>query len=158
MLAIATPKGIATSGRVETSGPVRNIKKPVVNRTLLAGFGIALCVSSGVLANDCANEAGGAAIAACFSARYSAADKELNRFYNSALSELSDSEKQKLVEAQRAWIKYRDAGVALVIEINKDARSYGSIVAGDYKATIVEKRVQEFKYILANPADPPVAW
>ncbi len=137
---------------------MKNIKKTVAHLTLLVGFGIALGISSAAQAKDCADEAGGAGMAACFVARYSAADKELNRFYNSALSNLSDSEKKKLMEAQRAWIKYRDASVALMIEINKDARSYGSIVVGDYRAAIVEKRVQELKYIFASPADPPVSW
>ncbi len=155
MTAIATSNEIVVSALVESEpGSVRKIKKAIAHLMLLANFGIA----SNVLANDCANEDDSLAITACHAARCSAADKELNRFYTAALNELSETEKQKLIEAQRAWIRYRDAGVALMIEINKDARSYGSIVVGDYKATIVEKRVKELKHMFASPADPPVSW
>ena len=97
-------------------------------------------------------------MADCYEARYAAADKELNRVYNAALKRLSEDEKKKFIEAQRAWVRYRDAGLALMLELNKDTRSYGSILVGDYKAKVVEKRVQELKFIMASPADPPVSW
>ena len=119
---------------------------------------VAICISTTVQAKDCADEGGGAEIAQCFEARYIAADKELNRIYSSALKDLSGGERKKLIEAQRAWVKYRDAGLAFMLEANKDTRSYGSIVVGDYKATVVEKRVRELKFILASPADPVVSW
>ena len=155
MTAIATTKKIAVPALVGGApDSLTKIKKAIAHLMLLAIFGIA----STVQANDCANEDNSLAIAACHAARYSAADKELNRLYNAALNKLPEAEKQKLIEAQRAWIRYRDAGVALMIEINKDARSYGSIVVGDYKATIVEKRVKELKHMLGSPADPPVSW
>ncbi|NVO05090.1 MAG: DUF1311 domain-containing protein [Rhodoferax sp.] len=97
-------------------------------------------------------------MANCFATRYNAADKELNSLYIAALKNMSEDEKKKFVEAQRAWLRYRDAGLAFMIEANKDTRSYGALLVGDYKATVVEKRVQELKFILASPADPPVSW
>ena len=123
-----------------------------------AGLAVAACLSSAVQAKDCADVGGGAAMAECFEARYSAADKELNQVYSAALKKLSEGEKQKLIEAQRAWLKYRDAALAFMLEVNKDTRSYGALLYGDYRAKVVEKRVQELKFILASPADPPVAW
>lgn len=119
---------------------------------------MALCLPAAAQPKDCANEPGGAAMAECLAARYKAADQALNRVYNAALKDLSAAERAKLVEAQRAWLRYRDAGLALMIELNKDTRSYGSLLVGDYKATVTEKRVKELKYIFASPADPPVTW
>jgi uncharacterized protein YecT (DUF1311 family) len=36
------------------------------------------------------------------------ADKELNELYNSILNLLNDEDKEKFIDAQNAWIKYRD--------------------------------------------------
>jgi uncharacterized protein YecT (DUF1311 family) len=107
---------------------------------------------------DCANEASAVSIADCHTARYIAADKAMNAVYNTAMKSLSEDEKTKFRDAQRAWLKYRDASFSLIIELNKDARSYGRIVVAEYKAKLVEKRVLEMKYILAGPESPPVVW
>ena len=133
----------------------------VFAKTCRMAVGACLALAAGVAtvaqAKDCADEAGGA-MAACFEARYAAADKELNRVYASALSKLEANEKPKLVEAQRAWIRYRDASLAFMLEANKETRSYGAVLFGNYKSMLVEKRVQELKFLVASPADPPVSW
>lgn len=41
-------------------------------------------------------------------ARYEAADKELNRVWNQLIPKLSPEVKDKLVEAQLRWLKFRD--------------------------------------------------
>lgn len=114
--------------------------------------------SSSVLAKDCQSEQSAIDIADCHMARYALADKEMNRIFNVAMKSLSGDTKVKLKDAQKAWLKYRDASFAFVIELNKNNRSYGNNVVADYKAKLVEKRVQEMKYLLAGPADSPVAW
>ena len=57
---------------------------------------------------------------ACASAELAAADAELNRYYQAAMRRLrSEGEAQtakELVEAQRAWIRYRDAECASVYQ------------------------------------------
>lgn len=123
---------------------------------LIACIAITGFAGAPVLAKDC--ESNTLAIVQCASERYQAADKELNKIYSERLKSLKDGQKQKLIEAQRAWLKYRDASLAFVIETYKDAGSYGSIVVGEYQATLVEKRVKEIKYLLSSPADPPVSW
>ena len=40
---------------------------------------------------------------------YSRWDKELNRVYGELLNKFNDEDKKKLKEAQRAWVKFRDA-------------------------------------------------
>lgn len=42
---------------------------------------------------------------------YSRWDKELNRVYSELLTKLKDPDKNRLKEAQRAWIKFREAEV-----------------------------------------------
>ena len=111
-----------------------------------------------VFAKDCATEKDNVSVALCHVARYAAADKKLNQVYSAAINSLSDTEKAKLKQAQQAWLKYRDAGFAFVIEANKDSRSYGTIFVADYKATFVEKRVLEIQYLLSGPEDPPIVW
>lgn len=117
-----------------------------------------LAVSNPASAEECANQATTIAIADCHSARYDAADKELNAVYREAMKSLPDNAKNKLKDAQKAWLKYRDAGFAFMIEKNKDMGTYADVVVADYKAKFVEKRVLELKYILSSPEDSPVAW
>ncbi|POZ52607.1 lysozyme inhibitor LprI family protein [Methylovulum psychrotolerans] len=119
---------------------------------------LALTLTAPALAQDCANAQSTVDIMECQEARYQAADKALNAVYSKAMKTLSDTEKKKLKEAQRAWLKYRDASLDFIIEINKDGGSYANIVIGDYKAKIVEKRVLELKYLLSSPDDSPVEW
>ncbi len=45
----------------------------------------------------------------CMTEENSSQDKRLNRAYKSLMETLSAERKKKLQEAQRAWIKYRDA-------------------------------------------------
>jgi uncharacterized protein YecT (DUF1311 family) len=40
---------------------------------------------------------------------YSRWDKELNRVYGELLNKFNDADKKRLREAQRAWLKFRDA-------------------------------------------------
>lgn len=47
-------------------------------------------------------------ITACFGDDEKAADSTLNKLYQSLIHELSDADKQRLRDAQRAWISFRD--------------------------------------------------
>jgi uncharacterized protein YecT (DUF1311 family) len=118
----------------------------------------AICVAWGECSSNCGNEPDTGAIVSCHTKRYEKADRELNRVYGETLKSLSPEGQQKLKESQRAWLKYRDAAFALAIEVNKDTRSYGSVVVADYRAGVTEKRVLELKYLFQSPADPPVNW
>lgn len=121
-------------------------------------FMLAMTVLGSVFAKDCELEKSAVDIAECYSARYVAADKELNNVFDAAMKSLSGEAKAKFRNAQKAWLMYRDASFAFVIEVNKDRRSYGNSAIADYKAKLVEKRVREMNYVLAGPADSPVVW
>ena len=45
---------------------------------------------------------------------YSRWDKELNRVYGELLNKFNDADKKRLKEAQRAWLKFRDAEAELL--------------------------------------------
>ncbi len=109
-------------------------------------------------AQDCSKADNTREIVACHEERYRNADRELNRIYGESMKGLSPAEQQKLKEFQRAWLRYRDTGLALAIELNKETRSYGDVVIADYKATVVEKRALELRYLFSGPEDGPVKW
>lgn len=117
-----------------------------------------LCSALTLSAQDCSKAENTLAIVECHEERYKKADKELNKVYGESIKTLSPAGQQKLKEAQRAWLKYRETSFALVTELNKDLRSYGNVVIADYKATVVEKRVLELKYLFSGPADPVIKW
>jgi len=119
---------------------------------------IMLCVATTAIAEDCSNAGDTLSIIDCHEQRYVNADKELNNIYRQAMTNLSDKEKQKLQQAQKAWLKYRDTSIEFVIEQNRDTRSYGNIVIAKYKATLVEKRVKELKHLLSGPEGPAIDW
>ena len=119
---------------------------------------LSLCYAFTLSAQNCGSASDTHSIVACHEKRYEKADKELNKVYGEAMKSLSPAEGQKLKEAQKAWLKYRDMGLSFVIELNKDTRSYGDVVIADYKATVVEKRVLELKYLTSGPEGPPIKW
>lgn len=59
----------------------------------------------------CVNKAGGetASLVDCSNEELARQDARLNTAYKTAMSVLPDQNKQKLLEAQRVWIKFRDA-------------------------------------------------
>ena len=61
---------------------------------------------------------------ACFAKAASAADKQLNDLYAQVQSVLSADQKNDLVEAQRAWLKYRD------LTCTAEYKLYGGGTAG----------------------------
>ena len=94
----------------------------------------------------------------CLAARYKAADQELNAIYSEAMKSLSSDGKEKLKESQEAWLKYRDASLALITEVHRKTGSTGNFIIEDYRATLVKKRVSELKYILSGPDVGPAKW
>jgi uncharacterized protein YecT (DUF1311 family) len=57
---------------------------------------------------DCANAQTQAEINQCAQVSYQAADAELNRVYQNLKASLSSQEQEELIDAELAWIDYRD--------------------------------------------------
>jgi len=90
------------------------------------------------------------------SAAYDAAEKYdslLNKYYKLLLGKLGAEDKSALIEAQRAWITYRDKEMKLRDVLIKEKYSGGgtmqtTIYAGDY-LTFISNRVSDlFNYYL----------
>ena len=104
-------------------------------------------ISNSVIAQECSNRSEDSVfIMDCLSARYKAADQELNAIYSEAMKSLSSDGKKKLKESQEAWLKYRDASLAFITEVNRNTGSTGNFIIEDYRATLVKKRALELKY------------
>lgn len=87
---------------------------------------------------------------------YIKADNELNAVYKEIMKTSSPELRDKLKQAQMAWLKYRDTSLALMIEHEKDSGSFGSLVVAKYKADMVEKRVLELRHVFSGPDSEPV--
>jgi uncharacterized protein YecT (DUF1311 family) len=116
-------------------------------------------ISNSVIAEECSSRSENSiSIMDCLSARYKAADQELNAIYSEAMKSLSSDGKEKLKESQEAWLKYRDASLALITEVNRKTGSTGNFIIEDYRVTLVKKRASELKYILSGPDAGPAEW
>lgn len=109
--------------------------------------------------NDCKDEdwpEGSAMHAGCIARlEFATADRQLNEVYKNLLAVMPPDEpdhypKKTLVEAQRAWIKYRDASCALEAELTEGVRMWKSVNYVDCKARLTAKRTEELKALLAN--------
>lgn len=58
---------------------------------------------------NCNNPQSQAEMNACAGQRWEATDRELNQIYQGLIPQLSNSRRQQLVTAQRAWITFRDS-------------------------------------------------
>lgn len=85
----------------------------------------------------------------CASDQYAVADKKLNQNYQTLIGQLSPERKQRLIEAQRAWISFRD----------KTCRFESSEVLGGSAESlflttcltkVTQQRVQDFQNYLAQ--------
>ena len=116
-------------------------------------------ISNSVIAEECSSRSeDSVSIMDCLSARYKAADQELKAIYSEALKSLSSDGQKKLRESQEAWLKYRDASLALVTEVHRKTGSTGNFIIEDYRVTLVKKRASELKYILSGPDAGPAEW
>ncbi|WP_254564690.1 lysozyme inhibitor LprI family protein [Oscillatoria sp. HE19RPO] len=61
---------------------------------------------------NCNNPQSQSEMNACAGQRWQATDRELNQIYQGLIPQLSNSRRQKLVTAQRAWITFRDSECA----------------------------------------------
>lgn len=127
---------------------------------LMAALLIGLfAISNSVIAEECSSRTEDATfIMDCLSARYKAADQELNAIYSEAMKALSSDGKKKLRESQEAWLKYRDASLALITEVNRKTGSTGNFIIEDYRVALTKKRFSELKYILSGPDAGPAEW
>jgi uncharacterized protein YecT (DUF1311 family) len=93
---------------------------------------------------NCNNPQTQTAMNACSAIAYQNADKKLNQIYKQLMPQLSASRKQKLVTAQQAWIKFRDA--SCVFERSEvEGGSMAPMVYNDCLTTFTEQRIKDLQ-------------
>lgn len=80
---------------------------------------------------------------------FAQADKKLNEVYRQLVRKLTKAEKEKLIDAQLLWIKYRDANAAARAEGNSGGSIYPMIYAGA-RSRATRERTQELQEWLAE--------
>ena len=81
---------------------------------------------------------------------YKAADAKLNQAYQQITAKLKDDPKTKklLVEAQRSWLRFRDAECALRTSTVEGGSAYPMVMEGCL-ADLTADRVKELTYYLS---------
>ncbi|RUQ37076.1 MAG: DUF1311 domain-containing protein [Candidatus Competibacteraceae bacterium] len=122
-------------------------------------FAVLFTISNAVIAEECNSRwENSGFIMDCLSARYKAAEQELNAVYDKAMQSLSSDGRLKLEAAQKAWLKYRDASLSFITEVNRNTGSTGNFIIEEYRVTLEKKRVAELKYVLSGPDAGPAEW
>ncbi|MBZ8178896.1 lysozyme inhibitor LprI family protein [Oscillatoria salina] len=100
-------------------------------------------------APNCNNPQTQSEINQCAAIAYRNSDRRLNQVYQQLVPRLSSSRKQKLIQAQRAWITFRDASC----EFERSEFQGGTIAPAIYNgclADLTERRTQELEEYLQN--------
>jgi len=84
-------------------------------------------------------------------ADFEKADKELNQVYQKALKSIDDDvTRKKFVEAQKAWLKFRDAQGAFISDEMRGGSAEPLLLAGSYLTTTQARIVQLKKYLTSS--------
>jgi uncharacterized protein YecT (DUF1311 family) len=96
----------------------------------------------------CMDRTGGATLpmVKCISAETQHQDNRLNRIYKELMATLSPQRKQELRDAQRLWIKYRDANCAFYFD--PDGGTMVRIEAAQCRLTATGQRATELQSFL----------
>ncbi len=78
-------------------------------------------------------------------------DKLMNKYYNKLLKHLKSEDQKELINAQRAWLTYRDAEAKLINTMTKEEYSGGgtiqsNIAVGSYADLVVKRAIEIFNY------------
>jgi uncharacterized protein YecT (DUF1311 family) len=78
---------------------------------------------------NCANPTSNIEYKECAYRAYTTSDKKLNQVYRQVVSTLVQKEKQHLIDAQLAWIKYRDSNCDFEIYQSLGGTGYGGFLS-----------------------------
>lgn len=95
--------------------------------------------------SSCIDKSGGvtSAMLDCIGAETKAQDARLNKSYKDVIATLSPSRKAVLQEAQRAWIKFRDANCRFYLD--PDGGTMASVSAADCLMSGTATRAKELE-------------
>lgn len=123
---------------------------------LLRGVAALCLISSGATAQstDCDKAETQAELRQCEQARYLDADRALNAQWRLALAAIANEpdEEKALLDAQRAWISFRDLHCKAV-GVQSGGGTLKSVVVVSCLADVTDNRVEELKAFVASPQD-----
>lgn len=106
--------------------------------------------SSGYDTKNCASSAGTEwEYKKCIAKRFEQADQKLNKVYNK-IREVYKEEKsflRELKEAQLAWIKLRDANIAMQYPPSNNSNEYGSVVGSCYLSLMEQYTIERINFL-----------
>lgn len=128
-------------------------------RSYIFQLAVIICtLSTGAFAKDnysptyknCMDKAGGVTsdMLDCSSAELSLQDTRLNLAYKNAMSALSDESKSRLRDAQRIWIKFRDADCG--IYYNLSGGTMDSLNGAGCELSMTQERADALEWIARN--------
>lgn len=79
----------------------------------------------------------------CIATENQRQDKRLNKAYKALMSDLSAERKKQLLEAQRAWLKFRDTNCSFYLD--PDGGSMARVSANDCVMTMTANRAKELE-------------
>ena len=116
------------------------------NKDLLISLGAILTCSVGAVLpvsaqeqTNCLRPDSGIAERRCARLAYEKADRELNAVWKEVISELSDNEKERLIDRQLAWIENRDITCDKETEGNRRGSGYRVFLNNCLKRVTTER-------------------
>jgi uncharacterized protein YecT (DUF1311 family) len=122
----------------------------------------ASCNNAAAAEDPCASAQTTKQINECKHRQLERADSELNATYQKVLTRLSapdalgrpqDEEKKSVVEAQRHWVKFREANCFAVWSLNADGTVRTALNIGCLEELAVQREQQLRKWFLAGAED-----
>jgi uncharacterized protein YecT (DUF1311 family) len=129
---------------------------------------VALCVSVAITAGsfaqnatptnqtdqDCRLAIVGSTMRTCENARYDIAQRELNSVYQNLLRGLDETQRERLRQAQRAWLRFRDTNAEFQASLVQGGTSAPLIKVGSL-TEMTNERASELKKVLITERSPP---
>jgi uncharacterized protein YecT (DUF1311 family) len=93
---------------------------------------------------NCENPGSNVEYKECAYRAYQASDKQLNQVYKPIFAKLKGTEKQKLIQAQSIWIKFRDANCEFEVYQNRQGSGYSGFLSNCLER-MTKARIDELK-------------
>ncbi|MBD1937118.1 lysozyme inhibitor LprI family protein [Microcoleus sp. FACHB-68] len=118
---------------------------------------LSIAASGDIIAQnvDCKNATTTPEMITCSTQSYQAADKQLNEVYQKVLAVVSGEQKDRLIEVENTWIKFRDSSCGFEIPASPDGREYPIFRNGCFEKLTKERTEDLQKYLTQlNDFDP----
>lgn len=99
---------------------------------------------------NCRNPTSNVEYKECAYRAYQAADRRLNQVYQQVISTLSGEEKQKLIDAELVWIKFRDLHCEFEVYKNRGGTGYSGFLSQCLEQVTKKRTAQLESFLNGN--------